>query len=136
MPTELIKSIEEVENYQDEECSWSGWDGFKVTTNQQEILLLIDNCQSCCEVWGYFLSEDDIDKFVGASLRDVTITDTALNTKRVENEASYLDEGDTLFVNLDTSRGKLQFVAYNGHNGYYGHEAKVISKQLTASKGL
>jgi hypothetical protein len=35
-----------------------------------------------------------------------------------------------MFVNIDTSRGRLQFVAYNAHNGYYSHEATVSSKQL------
>lgn len=25
---------------------------------------------------------------------------------------------------------EMQFVAYNAHNGYYGHQARVVSKQL------
>ncbi len=35
-----------------------------------------------------------------------------------------------MFVNLETNKGTLQFVAYNEHNGHYGHEAKVTCKQL------
>jgi len=27
----------------------------------------------------------------------------------------------TMFINIDTSEGLLQFAAYNSHNGYYGH---------------
>jgi hypothetical protein len=39
-------------------------------------------------------------------------------------------------VNIDTDRGQLQFVAYNEHNGYYGHNAVVVSKQLTHEECL
>jgi len=41
-----------------------------------------------------------------------------------------------MFVDLKTDRGKLQFVAYNEHNGYYGHEAEVICNQLNHSEVL
>ena len=34
-----------------------------------------------------------------------------------------------MFVNINTSNGALQFAAYNEHNGYYGHEAVVISEK-------
>ena len=41
-----------------------------------------------------------------------------------------------MFVDIVTDRGVLQFVAYNIHNGYYGHEAKVISTQLEHNETL
>ena len=41
-----------------------------------------------------------------------------------------------MFVNVETDKGLLQFVAYNEHNGYYGHEACVISKHLNESEYL
>ncbi|MEL3959481.1 hypothetical protein NST17_20225 [Caldifermentibacillus hisashii] len=41
-----------------------------------------------------------------------------------------------MFVDIITSNGTLQFVAYNEHNGYYGHEAKVISTQIEHSEFL
>jgi tRNA(Ile2) C34 agmatinyltransferase TiaS len=40
-------------------------------------------------------------------------------------------EGGVMFVNIETNEGTLQFVAYNEHNGYYGHIAKVQSMQLS-----
>jgi hypothetical protein len=40
------------------------------------------------------------------------------------------DETSTIFVNIETSRGTLQFIAYNRHNGYYGHKVKIDSIQL------
>jgi len=110
-----------------EETSFDGKDGFVITTDQQEIKLGIDNGQSCCENWGYFMSEDDLSEFVGSNLIAVKVVDTALK-KWDEIEDMY--EGDAMFVNIETSNGLLQFVAYNEHNGYYGHEACVISKQV------
>ena len=41
-----------------------------------------------------------------------------------------------MFVNLETNKGTLQFVAYNEHSGYYGHEAKVQCTQLMHSETL
>jgi hypothetical protein len=137
---ETIQAIEEVFNI--EEGRWSQYDGFKITTSEQEILLLISNDQSCCESWGYFLSEDDFDKFIGAELREVSITDTNLTSRQVGRDVPYegdnisVDEGDVMFVNLNTNKGVLQFVAYNAHNGYYGHTARVVSKQLQHETSL
>lgn len=39
-----------------------------------------------------------------------------------------LDAGSAMFINVETTKGLLQFVAYNEHNGYYGHEVKLVSK--------
>lgn len=138
---EIINEIREYEGQRHN--GWGSEAGFQVVTTEQTITLAIDNESSCCESWGYFLSEDDFAKFVGAELREVTITDTNLTNRKFlragdswEDEGEHLDEGDTMFVNLATDRGTLQFVAYNSHNGYYGHEARVASKQLTESKSL
>jgi len=123
-------------------ASPSGWReaGFQITTTEQTITLAIDDESSCCESWGYFLTEDDTAKFVGAGLRGVSITDT--NRSGWKFVGSYhewdeargdvlLDAGDVMFVDIETDRGVLQFVAYNAHNGYYGHDARVSSRQLT-----
>lgn len=119
-------------------------EGFQVRTNEQVIKLAISNDQSCCEDWGYFLTEDDTDKFVGAELREVRITDTNRSNRQFSNNwepwdadnAIHVDDGDVMFVDLLTSEGTLQFVAYNAHNGYYGHEARVESRQVKEEKYL
>jgi len=108
--------------------------GYRVITDQQEVVLLIDDQDQCCEQWGYFWSEDDTQSFIGAKLLDVRLTDTALSERRLAEEDvsdCATHEGAIMFVTLDTDRGPLQFVAYNEHNGYYGHEAFVRSRQLT-----
>lgn len=80
------------------------------------------------------MTEDSPKEFEGASLKGITITDTCLNTKRLEEEKLY--EPNLMFVTLNTSKGPLQFVAYNSHNGYYGHDAVVLSEQLKYSETL
>ena len=39
-----------------------------------------------------------------------------------------LDAGSAMFINVETTRGLLQFAAYNEHNGYYGHDVLLVSK--------
>ncbi len=133
---EKITAINEITD--EEECSTMS--GFEVVTNNQSIKLLIDDQQDCCEVFGYFWCNDEPGEFVGAELLNVTITDKELNeAKMKENELEPNDkwfEGGVMFVNLETNKGTLQFVAYNEHNGYYGHEAKVTCKQLKHSETL
>lgn len=134
---ETIKSIEDT-SWKDSKSQWAdSFDGFKIVTDEQTIELGISNLQGCCENWGYFLCNDDTSEFVGAALLGVEITDTALNEaifNRVLEDGVY--EGGVMFVDIKTDRGVLQFVAYNSHNGYYGHEAVVRSKQLTTSESL
>lgn len=99
-------------------------EGFRVVTTKHEILVLIDDQQSCCESWGYIHSADDLGDYVGATLRELRLTDTALNAKIVEGHGcgDYgFDGGGIQFVDLNTSKGKLQLAVYNSHNGYYGH---------------
>ena len=115
--------------------------GYEIMTDKQTIKLLINDEQSCCEDWGYFISEDDISRFIGTDLISISVTDTELKTYSVfqEGEANkdphYSDNNEKfpssyMFVNILTSEGLLQFVAYNDHNGYYGHSAYIISEQL------
>jgi hypothetical protein len=127
---EIILKIEEIGIKENNPMA-----GYAITTDKQVIKLLIDDYQDCCENYGYFMSEDDIQSFVGSELLDIGITDTALNSQKMKSndlkdEPPYVYEGDIMFVNISTTAGMLQFVAYNEHNGYYGHDAKVISEQL------
>lgn len=102
--------------------------GYKVITNKQEISLYIDTSTSCCEVAGYLMSEDSFVDFLGAELISIEVVDSLLKVEMLEQMPQY--EAYTMFINLNTSKGVLQFVAYNSHNGYYGHQASVTSNQL------
>ncbi|QHZ59969.1 hypothetical protein PJKIFABJ_00014 [Pseudomonas phage PE09] len=117
-----IASIEEV-TFGKENSSWYAYEGYEITLdNGQKIKMGIDNGQSCCENWGYIISEDNLAQFVGAEYYGIEAVGQAL--EHVEIKDVY--EGGIMFININTSEGVLQFVAYNEHNGYYSHQAVVI----------
>ena len=117
-----IKSIEQG-SWKRGTSSWSGYDGYVVTLEDDtQIKLGIDNGQSCCENWGYLMSEDSFEEFIGAQYLSAQVVDSKLATF----DLGGVYESDCMFVNINTSKGLLQFVAYNEHNGYYSHEAVVI----------
>ena len=130
---EKIISIKEIEDFEIESVSslkdkngvrgGDSMDGYEIVTDEHTYRVLIDNEQSCCEEWGYLSSEDDLDKFLGAKLKDIKFTDTALNQKKVSDTCGTddFDEGGIIFVDFETTNGVLQLAVYNGHNGYYGH---------------
>lgn len=109
--------------------SWDSYEGWLITTTEQTIKIGIADGQDCCEHWGYFLSEDDVEDFIGASLLSVSIVDTCLKLTKLKEE--WVSEDSAMFINFETSEGTLQFTVYNEHNGYYGHSVVVESKQLT-----
>ena len=136
-----MEKIIAIKDYEAKERDgYSNVAGFEVVTNKQIIKLYIENDARCCERWGYFWCNDDPQDFIGAKLRSVRLTDAALNEAQMK--ANDLDPGDewftgvVMFVDLVTDKGILQFVAYNKHNGYYGHDAKVQCTQLTHSETL
>lgn len=78
------------------------------------------------------LSEDP-QEFIGAELRGIVKVDTNRTARRIGHaygDDVYLEQGEAMFVDIETDRGVLQFVAYNAHNGYYGHDVTVESRQL------
>lgn len=105
---------------------YSPMDGYKVETDKHIFYILINNEQSCCESWGYFSSEDNLEQFIGAELLEVRLTDKALNTRVVEESGYYEDEGGIQFVDFVTTNGVFQLAVYNAHNGYYGHNILVL----------
>jgi hypothetical protein len=99
-------------------------EGYRVVTNKREILFGIESEQLCCEQWGYLVSEDDINSFIGTELLDVTVTEDSKDRITIGLKELVVDayaDVNTMFVNFETSEGTLQFAVYNAHNGYYGH---------------
>ena len=125
----MIEKIISITPFEDNDC------GYKVLTNKQEIVFAIDNSSNCCEEWGYFSTNDDIQYFIGSKLIEISTTNSELDTKVFldvcKSKGHHLDEGEMMFVNLTTSKGVLQFVVYNQHNGYYSHAAYIKSNKLS-----
>lgn len=99
---------------------------------EEEYIIQISGKQNCCEIWGSFLSEDDLSRYIGTELLDIYFTDTTLNNEYISKIATYKDSFDChniQFVNFKTSKGTFQFTVYNCHNGYYGHDVTVMRNE-------
>ena len=131
---EKILSIKET-TFKKEKDDWQSYDGYEIVTDKQTIKIGISNEQNCCERFGYFITEDNLIEYVGSGLISISQTDTAMNTKTID-ELHLQEELNTMFINFETSNGTFQFVAYNSHNGYYGHDAIIISEQLNVKDCL
>lgn len=109
------------------------FDGYVIETEDETIQILVQNEQQCCENCGYIVSEDELSQFVGANILEVSVVDESLITTVlnklpvVEDDYTYLE---AVFVNVNTDKGLLQFAVYNAQNGYYGHEIRILSKEL------
>lgn len=129
--SKVIESIQEVKGLPESaihsslaESVWNRFDGYQVTCSDgSKYSVVIDNGQGCCEHWGYLTSEDNLREFIGAQLLDVTVTDKVLNTKVLEPDSLQAEE--CVFVTFQTDKGDFQLVAYNQHNGYYGHDVLI-----------
>lgn len=134
---EKILLVEEFTDWAPDKEAWNKYDGFRVLTDKQDIRFGITNGSSCCEDFGYFSTNDNLKEFVGADLSDISLTGTDLLTKKIAADFPYgFDSGGVMFVTIKTSKGDLQFAAYNSHNGYYGHTAKIWSEQVTHEESL
>ena len=99
------------------------YDGFVITlSDNTSIKLGIENHQSGCENWGYFMTNDNLEDFIGAQFIGVKTVDNCL----IKEKCPDMYEGGITYVDIETSKGVLQFTAYNDHNGYYSHDAIVI----------
>lgn len=123
-----IVSIEEEATFN---IGRNSYEGYVITLfDGNTIQVGIENHQDCCEQWGYLHSEDELTDFVGSEVLSVEVVDAALSTTKVPE----LYEGSVMFVNINTSAGKFQLVAYNDHNGYYSHEGVVVQNGSVTHK--
>jgi hypothetical protein len=88
-----------------------------------EIKIGIDDDQQCCEKTGFLSSNDDYSDFIGAEFLTVLTVDTNNLVSKLKD----IYESDVAFINVETSKGTLQFAVYNEHNGYYGHDVIVLN---------
>lgn len=121
----IIKNIEEgdVEDR---------YKGIYITTNRAILKFEIDSSRQCCEHFGYF-SYNEFDKpyehFIGAEIYQIFISNDKNENQKVFDimegvKHDMYDIDSAVFINVMTSKGKIQIVIYNEHNGYYGHEIR------------
>ena len=110
-------------------------EGYQITTNKRRIQFLMDIEPSCREEFGYLWSNENPQDFAGTRLLKVDVVRDDLKKEAlVSNLGEELDIEQEIdcylnaaFINVETDKGTLQFVAYNCHNGYYGHYVTIRS---------
>lgn len=114
------------------------YDGYVITCECDTVYIGIESDQNCCESWGYLSSNgEDLDYYVGAELLSVSVVDeNSLKTEVFKQSGVWEEDTSIMFVDVETSRGVFQIAAYNSHNGYYGHDAVVITKESTVTERL
>lgn len=125
-----IISIDEISDYQDPILDSICTGGYKIITDKFEIYILIGNEQNCCEVFGYISSDDEFSDYIGETITGIIKTDDELNQKVIDklDLIGGSEETNTFFINVETTKGPIQFALYNSHNGYYGHNCFLFIK--------
>ena len=132
---EIIKEIK-----QDIFYHKTRYEGFIIKTNKQVIQVGIEESQQCCECSGYLTTNDNINYFLEAELKEIIEVDEYFNTKEFDVKAFeagfYMENTQMIFINFNTNKGTLQFIAYNEHNGYYSHNVFLSSTQLKIDEDI
>lgn len=112
-------------------------EGFEVVTETDTHFVGISNVQNCCEDWGYLITEDEPEEFVGCELLHVCYTGERygeLFTQAID-ELPYGENSEAYFVTFLTDIGNFQIVVYNEHNGYYGHKVAYLKNGKELDSG-
>ena len=109
--------IERYEKIDNEYC----WLGYKILTNDtsKNITCKISNTQYCCETYGVFC-KNNLDDFIGAEYEKIEISE---KTKEECGETE-----TSIKILIHTSKGVIEIILYNQHNGYYSHEYYINSE--------
>lgn len=101
-------------------------DVLELSLEDKTILRVSDEGQSCCES-RYMKTDDDMQSFVGDTLRGLEI-------KEAPNQTEPDDWGDheVQFLEVQTDKGCFTMASHNEHNGYYG--GFYIQCSLTSAK--
>ena len=133
----LIENVENVkaeEKFGDQYAWYSYYDGLHIKTEKNEIWFLIDNSQNCCEEWGYISSEEDYTAFIGAEY--LGYDNIKAGNLMQKLHGTWEEEQGTVFLNVQTSKGLLQFAVYNYHNGWYGHNVICVINDKIEEKTI
>lgn len=128
----VIKKIEKLSDYKIN-TGLETYEGFRVETDSGFIEILVEDQLSCCEEWGSIISNDDLSFFVGAEIisKRFVNNDTYDDCEIIKEKVEWIEVLDCAFIDLETTKGKLQLAVYNNHNGYYGHNIKIIENGIT-----
>jgi hypothetical protein len=109
-----IETISEIGDFNYENAHYTG---YRIKTTKQEIWGMIENCNLCCEEWGYGLHfPDERKERVGDIVRSVKWGKDVIDSGTDKMQASIV---------IETNQGSFQIRLWNTHNGYYPHKLYV-----------
>lgn len=128
-----IKSI-------DDDFTFDKYMGLKIVLdNDEEIIVGIEEFQSCCEVYGYYMEYPDgyntLHDCIGLQIIDFTDG----SSHRRCSYISYTESGkysNNLTININTTAGVISCTLYNEHNGYYPHDIYMEFNDYTDKQTL
>lgn len=97
------------------------WDGYKITTTEQEICLFLSNEQLCCEDFGVSMS-------LPAGVRQNGIGSRVQSVRWGKDFQDSRPESNGATLEIATSQGLIIISAWNNHNGFYAHELRASWK--------
>lgn len=130
--TSSVEIITAIEKGYVEERPDDDWIGIKITTNKQEIKVLINDFQSCCEQYDVLILSPNctlpIPDIIGHEIKNVGWGKEIVNNLTCQiGSLNFYNETlqESAIVNIETNKGLYQIIAYNDHNGYYQHSVCV-----------
>lgn len=87
----------------------------------------------------YFMSENNLEGFIGENLINITIKDTELKygllmehfVENYDMSRDFIYKGGTLLVDITTSKETIHFKSYNHHEGTPCYKATFLSEHFT-----
>lgn len=112
---ETITAIEEI--HDSPLFGGSPASGYRIQTTDHVFSLIFAKNKADLGDSGYLISDDDPQRFIGATLYDLYATDTSCRTVPLDES---LGQVELQFFTCNTSRGTLQFTFYTSSSAYYG----------------
>lgn len=106
----------------DLEAQFDDVDGVIITLDDgSKIKFGISMYSHCCEHYDYLHTVDKPEEFIGADYLGLVEKDTWPAAIEQPYPDYGFDGSGFQAIDVNTSRGVMQFVVYNSHNGYYSH---------------
>lgn len=121
-----------------QETTYNDKSGYHVSVeNGDDVYVLIEKSQQCCEDWGYLVVADgeseDFSYFYGATISKIE----AIDGESYDSEDVWTDKYSfACFVRFHTNRGVFTLAVYNSHNGYYSHDIQILFGQESYESSL
>ena len=134
---ETIEYVKEVKEFKSKyKGDFYSYEGYEIRTTRQQIHVLIESGQLCCEEYGSKIElpqwMTSLDQLVGAKLIRVYWG----KDLKPFTTTQYGGDWNACCIIVDTNKGRIKIILYNYHNGYYPHRYRVSWKNYESEDTL